>query len=329
MFLFRLIGNAEDNFDIVKLSLNLETKTDSQAIEDMDILISKQLRLNNDVSDALDSLETFVESSKYETAVLECDLEFKRNLQIRKHPSKIPLLNTYSNSGSFHQKTPSKSEIVDNIKENNPAAINGYELVQQGLIFTEIDSDLKVDQLLFNEKETCKENTSVENILDFSIEVKNAELDILNNMDSIASSMERRLTIKHSISEESEPEKLESIDECTNSLENVKSKDVVNHTHTNDFIKESEINKSTSVVSDPKLNYSKEKLLAAMKAIDDNENIEFLDHGSRKNSITNRSQITENLYRGLPTHSRKKEIIRDLFEDGKVEKSKGGCSKLH
>lgn len=81
------------------------------------------------------------------------------------------------------------------------------------------------------------------------------------------------------------------------------------------------------------INFNKQKLLAAMKAIDDNENIEFIpsQKTSRSGSITLRSQVTENLYRGLPTHARKRDdIIKDIFGDTKVEnKIRSGCSKLH
>lgn len=78
------------------------------------------------------------------------------------------------------------------------------------------------------------------------------------------------------------------------------------------------------------INYDKEKLLATMKAIDDNENIEYLNQGF-KNHNTNRMQITENLYRGLPTHSKpKRDIIKDIFEDNHIEsKVRGTCSKSH
>ena len=67
-----------------------------------------------------------------------------------------------------------------------------------------------------------------------------------------------------------------------------------------------------------KSSFDKAKLLAAMKAIDDNENIEFIDQKARRNSASNRLQITENLYRGVPTHSKKKnDIMKELFSDAK------------
>ncbi|XP_024868905.1 lebercilin-like protein [Temnothorax curvispinosus] len=77
-------------------------------------------------------------------------------------------------------------------------------------------------------------------------------------------------------------------------------------------------------------NFNKEKLLATMKAIDDNENIEFLSQGF-KNHNTSRMQIMENLHRGLPAHSKpKRDIIRDIFEDNHIEsKARGTCSKSH
>lgn len=78
------------------------------------------------------------------------------------------------------------------------------------------------------------------------------------------------------------------------------------------------------------INYNKEKLLATMKAIDDNENIEFLNQRI-KNANVNRMQIMENLHRGLPAHSKpKRDIIRDIFEDNHIEsKVRSTCSKSH
>ncbi|XP_020300615.1 lebercilin-like protein [Pseudomyrmex gracilis] len=80
-----------------------------------------------------------------------------------------------------------------------------------------------------------------------------------------------------------------------------------------------------------RITYNKEKLLATMKAIDDNENIEFLSQGYKNHNAANRMQITENLYRGLPAHSKtKRDIIKDIFEDNHREnKVRGNCSKSH
>ncbi|XP_078040291.1 uncharacterized protein LOC144471770 isoform X2 [Augochlora pura] len=62
------------------------------------------------------------------------------------------------------------------------------------------------------------------------------------------------------------------------------------------------------------ISYNKEKLLAKMKAIDDNENIEYLNQDYEKNKVINRKQITENLFRGIPTHVKKKQdIMKDIF----------------
>lgn len=80
------------------------------------------------------------------------------------------------------------------------------------------------------------------------------------------------------------------------------------------------------------ISYNKEKLLAAMKAIDNNENVEFLElQKSQRSNGNNRSQITENLYRGVPTHAKKKDdLIKELFGDGKGDtKGRNGCTKMH
>lgn len=79
------------------------------------------------------------------------------------------------------------------------------------------------------------------------------------------------------------------------------------------------------------INYNKEKLLATMKAIDDNENIEFLNQGFKNHNMVSRMQITQNLYRGIPTHSKpKQDVIKDIFEDNHIDnKVRGTCSKSH
>ncbi|XP_076247144.1 uncharacterized protein LOC143187078 [Calliopsis andreniformis] len=79
------------------------------------------------------------------------------------------------------------------------------------------------------------------------------------------------------------------------------------------------------------INYNKEKLLATMRAIDDNENIEFLNQDYSKHNIASRKQITENLFRGLPTHAKKKQdIIKDIFETSGIRnEAAGSCNKLH
>ncbi|XP_014233170.1 kinesin-like protein KIF15 [Trichogramma pretiosum] len=78
--------------------------------------------------------------------------------------------------------------------------------------------------------------------------------------------------------------------------------------------------------------FDKAKLLAAMRAIDNNETTVVATTipsggtttttASRRNSATSlgsngltRLQITENLFRGLPTHSKKKDIMKELFPD--------------
>ncbi|XP_043276614.1 lebercilin [Venturia canescens] len=82
------------------------------------------------------------------------------------------------------------------------------------------------------------------------------------------------------------------------------------------------------------INFNKQKLLAAMKAIDDNENIDFSSNQKYRpanSAVRSQTSVTENLYRGLPTHARKKDdLLKEIFGDGKVEtKLRGGCSKLH
>lgn len=82
----------------------------------------------------------------------------------------------------------------------------------------------------------------------------------------------------------------------------------------------SNLEQDPKTVNENSKQFDKAKLLAAMKAIDDNENIEFVDQKTRRNSGANRLQITQNLYRGIPTHSKKKnDIMKELFADTKID----------
>ncbi|XP_014214303.1 uncharacterized protein LOC106643609 [Copidosoma floridanum] len=74
---------------------------------------------------------------------------------------------------------------------------------------------------------------------------------------------------------------------------------------------------NTAASDESARSFDKAKLLAAMKAIDDNENVEFFQQKPRKsNNAAARLQVTENLYRGIPTHSKKKsDIMKELFSE--------------
>lgn len=68
--------------------------------------------------------------------------------------------------------------------------------------------------------------------------------------------------------------------------------------------------------------FDKAKLLAAIKAIDDNENVVTIVEQKNQKFNNNRLQITENLYKGLPSHARKRsEIVKDIFSDFNLKNS--------
>lgn len=80
--------------------------------------------------------------------------------------------------------------------------------------------------------------------------------------------------------------------------------------------------------------YNKEKLLASMKAIDNNENIEFLNQDYEKHNTTaKRKKITEDVFHNLhdTSHMKKKQdIIKDIFDTDVIKnESTDSCNKLH
>ncbi|XP_068967350.1 putative leucine-rich repeat-containing protein DDB_G0290503 isoform X2 [Bombus flavifrons] len=88
---------------------------------------------------------------------------------------------------------------------------------------------------------------------------------------------------------------------------------------------------SESNIKTKMTDYNKEKLLASMKAIDNNENIEFLNQDYEKNNVTRRKQMIENVFPDLPPHMKKKqEIIKDIFDNDVIKnESTDNCNKLH
>ncbi|KOC70535.1 Lebercilin [Habropoda laboriosa] len=78
-------------------------------------------------------------------------------------------------------------------------------------------------------------------------------------------------------------------------------------------------------------NYNKEKLLASMKAIDNNENIEYLNQDYEKHNVTSQKQIAGSVFHDIPTHMKKKQdIIKDIFDTDVIKnESTGSCNKLH
>ncbi|XP_043491345.1 GATA zinc finger domain-containing protein 14-like [Polistes fuscatus] len=113
--------------------------------------------------------------------------------------------------------------------------------------------------------------------------------------------------------------KMESTKEINNDVNNAlqmdKKKKSLSNTHighsTGKSYSNSNEESNYKVVDKSKsINYNKEKLLATMKAIDNNEHIDFFidRHFPKRNSLT-RFQITENLFRGLPAHSKESIIL--------------------
>lgn len=104
--------------------------------------------------------------------------------------------------------------------------------------------------------------------------------------------------------------------------------------HDTDSIHDTSVDVDTTSKISIKLkptNYIKEQLLASMKAIDDNENFEFLSQDNKKHDIRHKKQITDNLFQDIPTHMKKKQdIIRDIFDTDAIKnESIGSCNKLH
>lgn len=131
---------------------------------------------------------------------------------------------------------------------------------------------------------------------------------------------------KNKLNKQEVNKELKDADVLLNNIQSLKTDS------THDITSDADVNTTNEISARTKtINYNKEKLLATMRAIDDNENIEFLNQEYGKYNVTSRKQITENLFRGLPTHTKKKQdIIKDIFDtDGFKNESASSCNKLH
>ncbi|CAK9817047.1 Lebercilin-like protein [Anthophora plagiata] len=94
-----------------------------------------------------------------------------------------------------------------------------------------------------------------------------------------------------------------------------------------------DVNTTNEISTKTKItNYNKERLLASMKAIDNNENIEFLNQDYEKQDLTGQKQIAESMFHhDIPTHmKRKQDIIKDIFDIDVIKnESADSCNKLH
>lgn len=293
------IGNPEQSSNIKKTSFE------------------KQYPLKNDKMD-----KSFADMER-ENCIKE---EQVKCLKVESIYSDIPCSKLHHNTSKQNNTTESKNLSSPEKKENKSSQQTNaeYEMLSNiGFIKSENTEHIKESEAMlsktflpkyFNENNLSEEKSRVE---------ETSNKIYCNNEETLNESVSKHcLERKHKLNTSLEEENVNiSLNNTLTSHKTEKDNDAKD-----EITDTKEINNKKRVI-----NYNKEKLLATMKAIDDNENIEFLHQECGNRNIANRMQITENLFRGLPTHSKpKRDVIKNIFEDNHIgNKAKGTCSKSH
>lgn len=219
---------------------------------------------------------------------------------------------------SIESKMEKTEEIVSSHNDKSEfKSVNGLLVHTQS-----INEDTSIDKLLAQKsvpKEIFSETPWDDDRYATSLSKETKQSSVLDRF--VSSSQKDETTDKAEKSSDDLSLDLEEIKLPESNVKNDKSNNVSNYSNVKESDSKSEVEQKTA--SENSKIFDKAKLLAAIKAIDDNENIEFIDQKARRNSASNRLQITENLYRGIPTHSKKKsDIMKELFSDTKLDNNK-------
>jgi hypothetical protein len=243
------------------------------------------------------------------------------NLELEKQTNTSSIL-----SKLFNEVDPSFGNSLDNDKDNNSSKLN--------LNINDDEIKLSSGNNSLNYSDHTNDSKSIHNLLTQKHfarnSIENIETSWDNNIykDNYSKINETKLAIDQTINnnEERISKSKEKI------FGNIKKTSEENQRNGNNFNSNGKIshdnleklkNKTQQKTVESHKVFDKAKLLAAMKAIDDNENVDFIQPKIGGNNVVNKFKITENLYRGIPAHSKKKsDIMKELFMDTKLDNNK-------
>lgn len=267
------------------------------------------------------------DNTRRKSDVIIEDVDIQRQSSTSSHLSS---LFTHLRKPSNYKFASKKSEEKSELNANSIAKkeINGLKI---STTIVADDTDESSDQMVVRETSNSKNSMKTSRDTDLFLEEENKQ-NIDENL--IWAGSDEVQTVDQDNDIVTSAEKL--LDDITKDLKetnklenNVINKSIANNVNqiNSSQPKKSEFKnnlESKTINESANKSFDKAKLLAAMKAIDDNENIEFVEQKTRKNSASNRLRITENLYRGIPTHKKKSELMKELFSDANLDNNKDG-----
>ncbi|KAI4494386.1 hypothetical protein M0802_008878 [Mischocyttarus mexicanus] len=306
-----------DKFDKIYSDSCSEDFTTNDTTNNIDVKVLKSRQITNNANLKVNLLEN-ENTDEYQNDLHENvenlsikntinDLEYnldhmhiqgEKDQLINDHENLVDLKSDTQNIYDENETTTSMS-----LQQNESEGIEKYSTIH-----SELDQEIKHSEIDKNNSLIIYDNISC------SIDKVKDELQQNNYGDqhkSINSITEDQITILNGF-------KADSTKEINNDVNNALQMDRKKKSLSNTYIAQttgesySNANESDHKLVDKskKINYDKEKLLAKMKAIDNNEEIDFFinRHFPKRNSLT-RFQITENLFRGLPAHTKETIIL--------------------
>ena len=252
----------------------------------------------------------------------DVQMECKNSENIENYITEQTKTQEFNNASVTKNDFENKSLLQTYCKDEHDISFKANNTESESIIESDIKPEIShTNKILFNDSQ---KKSSVKDLLNSS---RNLSKGATNKVDTTEVEIQSKnivqsydLETKNKLNKQ-ESENIDIVSHNIQSLDNDSVHDILT-----DVSITTENNVKTKIT-----NYNKEKLLASMKAIDNNENIEFINQNYGKPNIIKRKQMTENVFHNLPSHVKKKQdIIKDIFDTDVIKnESTDSCDKLH
>lgn len=319
-----LTMNQNDTFKLISSMYNNETHCDLN--KDIEKCSSPKSILNesqNLYQHLIDEMHVQTKTIEDETIYVQCNVknvqtEYKHseNLENFMFEQAVSKIQEYNNVNTTKDDFENESLSYPEDEYNKLFKTNSLESIHDK---SEISH---TNEIIFNDSQKMK----MKDALNSS---KNLNKAIINRIDPTEIEMKNKNIFLQNYKKQKnklDKQEMENVDIVSY---NVKSFNDAVHDVLTDVSIKNDNNIKTKITD-----YNKEKLLASMKAIDNNENIEFLNQDYEKHNTTaKRKQITEDVFHNLhdTSHMKKKQdIIKDIFDTDVIKnESTDSFNKLH
>lgn len=319
-----LTMNQNDTFKLISSMYNNEIHCDLNNIEKCSSPKSILNESQNLYQHLIDEMHVQTKTMEDETIYAQCNVkniqtEYKHseNLENFMFEQAVSKIQEYNNVNITKDDFENESLSYPEDEYNKLFKTNSLESIDDK---SEISH---TNEIIFNDSQKI----SMKDALNSS---KNLNKPIINRIDPTEIEMKTKNIFLQNYKKQKnklDKQEMENVDIVSYNVKSFNNDAV--HDMLNDVSIKNDNNIKTKITD-----YNKEKLLASMKAIDNNENIEFLNQDYEKHNTTaKRKQITEDVFHNLhdTSHMKKKQdIIKDIFDTDVIKnESTDSFNKLH